>query len=472
MRQNLHKLFKYEWLGWFLLSLFYYVSLACFRYTWIFVSGDSGDWLASANMWFVPQPFGSPLYITLAKVIGLIGGDLAKNMTFWLSCVPSAITIVCLFQSVKNITHKLSLSRIAALIGLGACVLTSQSVVVEEYALAVMLLSLAIMFYTYKRNNLTVAFIGLACSVHIIVFPIAIIFLVANRRGIKYWLKRIPIFILTGVLPYGLIFLMMYLDTPRWIAGGLSLSSINSWLGSTSTIGQLAAVEAPKRILYLIGFILGSFGVAIIPAIRYVVLHRKYQFVAMLFLTACFAWWLYLTDTDWTTWTFTIYAVPCIAILAALGLKRSYKVERVFVTGVAILFIITNMFLCNANIIDRDNPVATEFYNETMSLPDGSYILTSKGGFYTLGILYAISEGKDVTPIFLSEPKTESDYGYQEWLEYVQDKCGVVGNNSIEIVENADVRVFYVNTEYMRDWNEVYKFADYGMVYKEVVGLK
>jgi len=468
----INKLLKYEWVAWLIAALFYYVSLSCFRYTWIFASGDSGDWLASTKIWFVPQPFGSPLYITLAHAIGLIGGNLAKNMTFWLSCLPSAITIALVFQSVKNLTNKVSLARISALICLGACVLTSQSIIIEEYALAVMLLSASILAYTSSHKHLAVIFIGLACAVHIIVFPIAFVFMVSQYKEWRYWIKRIPLFLLFAILPYGLILFLMYADTPRWIAGSLSLQSINSYLGSTSTIGKLAMVEAPQRIIYLLAFIIGAFGIAIIPAIRYGISHRKYALSMMLFLTTCLSWWLYLTDTDWTTWTFTIYAVPCIAILASLGLKHSYRMEKILVVCSAIVLIICNMFLCNANQLDKVNPIASELYNETMSLPDGSYILTSKGGFYTLGILHVIADGKNVIPIFLSEPKTETDYGYKEWLEWARKEYGIIGDNSIDIVKNSSVRVFYVDTEYMNDWSEVYAFKEYSMVYKEVMGIK
>ena len=164
--------------------------------------------------------------------------------------------------------------------------------------------------------------------------------------------------------------------------------------------------------------------------------------------------------------------MPCIALLAVLGLRHSYRLEKWLVAGTAIVLIIANMFLCNAREIDKQNPVATQFYNETMSLPDGSYILTSKGGFYTLGMLHAIAEGKDIKPIFLSEPKSDTDYGYQSWLTWAKKEYGVIGSNSIEIVQNANVRVFYVDTAYMEDWSEAYVFKDYGLVYKEVVGIK
>lgn len=446
--------------------------MACFRYTWVFSSGDSGDWLASAKIWFVPQPYGSPLYITVAKVIGLLGGSLSKNMTFWLSCVPASIAIGLIFQSAKNIVNNIWLARLAAIIMLGAAVLTSQATVCEEYAIAVMFMCASILAYTANHKNLAVVILGLGCSIHIILFPIAFIFLFVHYKEYKYWLKRLPLFILCGVLPYALILVLMAVDTPRWIAGGLSLQSLNSYLGSTGTIGKLSIAEAPERLLHLFVFIFGGLGIAIIPAVKHAFANRTKPFVAMLALTAGLSFWLYLTDVDWTTYTFTIYAVPCVAILASMGLQNSKRLEKLLVAGVAIVLILCNIVGVNARRIDTNNPVGTNFYNETMSLPDGSYILTSKGGFYTLGILHAIADGKNVIPVFLSEPRTDEDYGYNEWLKWAQDKYGLIGNNSIEIVENADAPVFYVDTAYMDDWSLKYEFADYGTFYKEVISVK
>lgn len=466
---------RHELALWGLLALVYYLFLACFRYTWVFESGDSGDWLASAKLWYVPQPFGSPLYIMLAHVVGLLKGSLAANMTVWLSVIPSCITVMLIYKIAGGVTRNKDYARIVALVVLGAGVLTSQSVVVEEYALAVMLVTAFLYMQMTSRFTLSMVFLGLASAVHIIVFPIAFIFFFVNARHgqWRYWgKKQLPVYLSFAVLPYTLILVLMALDTPRWIAGNLSIQAINSWLGSTSTIGKLSFAEAPQRILALVAVVAATFGVAIIPAVRYVVRTRKNEFTQFLFLSVIFVWWLYLTNLDFTTWTFTIYSVPFVALLVVLGLKEVSNRNIKLVVGVTCVLVALNVGLLNARMLDFKNPTGTEFYNETMSLPDGSYILTSKGGFYTLGILHAIADGKNVIPIFLSEPKTDKDYGYQSWLKWVQEKYGVVGNTSTEIVENATVPVFYVDTSYMLNWKLVYNLGDYSDFYKKVAGVR
>ena len=78
----------------FAISFIYYSILSSKVYTWLFASGDSGDWLAASNWWIVPQPYGSPLYISLGHFLDLFGGDLVVKMTILLSCLPAAITVM------------------------------------------------------------------------------------------------------------------------------------------------------------------------------------------------------------------------------------------------------------------------------------------------------------------------------------------------------------------------------------------
>lgn len=468
---------KYEVWFWFLLALAYYCFLSSFRYTWVFASGDAGDWLASAKMWFVPQPYGSPLYITLAKLTFN-----AFGLTL-LSIIPASISVASIFQAVKNLRN-VKLARISALIMLSSAIFMSQSVVIEEYALAVMFLCLTILAYSKNRFNLAVIFLGLGCAVHVIMLPIAFLFFVVHYKSWKYWIKKIPLFLLFGVVPYGLILVLMWADTPRWIANGLSLQSLNSWLGSTSSVGQLAfdmsfspfrlPIETIQRIGSVIAFLACGVGLGIIPAVRYGMRHRHYPLSGFLVLTAIFAVWLYLTDTDWTTWTFCIYAIPCVAVLAAFGLRHSYKFERWLVIGVCCILLVVNGVFLNAKIIDKLNPVATTFYNETMALPDGSLVLTAKGGFYKLGLLHAIADGKDIIPIYLANDEEKTATAYISWLAWACPKYGLVGTDPVEIVENTTRPVYFVDVKwgYNDDWSLVYDFQQTGVYYKKVIAVK
>jgi hypothetical protein len=468
----LKRLLKYEWIAWVLVALLYYVSLACFRYTWVFEGGDAGDWLAASKLWIVPHPYGSPLYISLGHFINLFTNNLEGHMTFWLSCLTSAFTIGIIYQASKNLTGKAYLGRIAALICLGAGVLTSQSLILEEYAIVIMFLSAAILAYSASRNNWAVVFMGLGLAIHIIMLPIAVIFFIAHYKTWKYWVKRVPLFLIFGVLPYGLIVYLVWSGAPQYISSDFTWLGWDAYLSGTTTVGSLSIISAPQRILMVIGFILGTFGLAIIPAVRYGWKNRKLPIVLALTLTLFFIQWLYLTNIDFTTWTFTIFAVPCVAILAALGLKKAHRFEHIIVTLMAIILIIINAGLLNAKKLDAAKPIGTNFYNETMSLPEGSIVLTSKGGFFLLGLLHCIADGKDIIPVYLSEKGTDVHYGYQSWVKWANKQYGLIGNNSEQMVENSDRPIFFIESWTYRDWSEVYEFETYGEYYKQVIGIK
>ena len=424
----------------FIAATFYYSLLSAFRYTWLFGSGDSGDWLASAKVWFVPQPFGSPLYISVAKLVGLLPGNLEWNMTFWLSIIPASLAIVLIYLAVKSLTNSIGLARISALIMLGALVMTTQAIVIEEYSFVLLMFCAALYAYSRKRHNWAVAFLGLAGAVHIIAIPVAVIFFVAHYREWKYWIKKAPIYIVTGILPYGLILFMMYADTPQWIAGSLSIDSILAYMSSTTVIGRISIIDAPLRLFLLACFLLVTFGLAIKPAFLLIKKDRSNPFYNALFLTACFAIWLYATSRDFTTYTYLFYAVPCGAILAAVGLQRGYG-NKVAVGLIAIMMILVNGVVYDVARIDDKDPIATTLYNEAMSIPDGSYVITARGGFHTFGLMYVVSQGKDIELVFEDE---------------------------VEKIEGVGVPV-YMSVILETDLDGAYEFEEYSQYFKKVV---
>ena len=452
----------------FVAATFYYSMLSAFRYTWLFGSGDSGDWLASAKVWFVPQIYGSPFFITVAKIVNLFPGDLPATMTFFLSIIPAALSIALIYKVVYNLTGDILKARLSSLIMMGATILTTQAIIVEEYSFVLLMFCAALYFYSVNKHNWTVVFLGLAGAVHIIAVPIAFIFFVAHFRDMKYWAKKIPLYIVFGILPYGLILFLMWADTPRWLAGELSLATIKDYLSNTSFVGRLSLLEAPARLFYTACFMLVTFGAAIIPAFREGIKRASPLYVA-LFLTACFSVWMYATNLDWTTYTFLIYSIPCVAILAAVGITRK---EQYGVVLIALVLIVSNFFLYNVERLDNADPIATTFYNETMSLPDGSLILTHGGGFFTMGLFHVITDGKDVSLVYLADEKRMAQHGYQEWLKWAQSEYGYVGGNSMEIVSNSDKPVYFVDTVYTDDWSAVYELEQHSTYYKKVVGIK
>jgi len=431
---SLAKLRKYLPVGIGLTAFAYYYALSSKIYTWIFVSGDSGDWLAASNWWFAPQPYGSPLYITLGHFLNLFPGDLVVKMTVLLSCLPAAITVALVYLIVREMTKVEWAGLIASGVLLTAGIFLSQATVLEEYAIAVMFVTLAFYFYLKNRKALTVLCLGLGTAVHIIVLAIAVLWFAIHYREWRLWLRQTPIYFVSGILPYSLILLLMYLDTPRLIAGELSWGAINCYLGSTGTVGSTSLMEAPRRLLEFSQVTLLSYGLALVPASLSIrkPLDNRYK---VIIVTIVFSFWLYITDKDPTTWTFTSYAAPMIAVLAGIGLTKLKKIHlKMVVAGICLLFL-ANSLLLNANILTNASPKATDYYSAVWELPDHSAVVLPGGGPHGLGLFYAMSEGKDVMPIFVSPPKYQSQRHYQDYLIWLKSEWGVEGNNSTELVE-------------------------------------
>jgi len=429
-----------------LVALVYYVILSAKDYTWVFLSGDSGDWLACANWWMVPQPYGSPLYIILGRLIGLLPGSQPLNLTILLSCLPSAITVGLVYLTVKHLTDSskeastastgssrssFTIPLISSLVLLGSAVFLSQSTVLEEYALATMFLTAAI--YTYVRGNkvLTMTLLGLGTAVHIFVGILLLAWVIAEWKNWKQWLKPAVIYgVIVGV-SYSFTLLLMAMDTPRLLAGGLNFYSVQFyWTATTGAIlGQLSLFEAPTRLLYLGALVLASFGLALIPicsSCRRPITKPTILLSGIILITL----WYYGTNLDPAAWTFVAFASPALSVLCGLGLHKlearapknsdiglhrlNSHYMYVVAVGAVALVLINGVFL-NANTLTNENPMASTYRRELQSLPDDSIVLTTPGA-YGLGLFYTMSEGKDLVPLVYHYLDSWEFTDYATWL--------------------------------------------------------
>lgn len=414
----------------------YYCALSAKSWTWVFVSSDSGDWLACSNWWMVPQPYGSPLYISLARLIGLItsGNATVITMTILLSCLPSAVTVMLVYLIVHKLTNETWPAITSALVLLGAGIFLTQSTILEEYALAICFCTLAYWLYINNRRMLTALALGLGTAVHIFILPIAVFWFALQWREWKPWLKPAGIFVLTGILPYSLILILMGMDTPRLLAGGLNRQSLNEYvfgIGGT-IVGNLSLFEAPYRLLAITKILLPSLGLAFVPL--WYGLKRPYdtkKLVLLMIVTVSL--WYHLTSLDPVSWTFIDFGLPAIAILCGIGLnKLTLKHAYAAAVGALILMCVNGAFL-NANTLTKERPLATTYYDELYALPDGSVVVTNAGA-YSLGLFYVMSEGKDLTPIVYPYSDTWNFPDYSDWLK---DKYGIVGHDTPGLVQDA-----------------------------------
>lgn len=251
----------------FALSLLYYCALSAKSYTWIFVSGDSGDWLAASTMWMVPQPLGSPLYVFLGQLLHLLPGSLPVKMTILLSCLPSAVTVSLVYLVVSRLTRSTACSVCASFVLLGAGVFLSQSTILEQYALAVMFLTAAYYFYIADRRTLTALTLGLGTAVHIFILPVAVLWLIVERHRIRLWLRPIAVYIVSGVLPYAYVPVLMAAHAPPFMAGYFSWSNLSAYMFDTAgnLIGTMALEELPRRMAIIAAIMASSLGLSVIP---------------------------------------------------------------------------------------------------------------------------------------------------------------------------------------------------------------
>jgi hypothetical protein len=443
-----------KWLLFFV-AFAYYTVLAAKDFTWIFVSGDSGDWLASATMWFVPQGFGSPLYISLAKVVGAMPFDLPAAMAVILSSLPAAVTVLLVYLIVKKLgTERGAVA--ASIILLGSAVFLTQATVVEEYSLSAMFLTLAFYLYLNNKRQLMALSLGMATAVHVLVLPLAVLWFALHLKEWRTWIKVIPVYIVSGILPYTLILWLMASDAPRLFAGGLSLAAVNEYLGGTYVVGSLSIWATPERLFALVGILLASFGLALIPAFKGWIKGTPHK---MMLIVITFPVWYYLTCLHPSTWTYITWACPFIAVMAGQGIEKLTIQSYRFVLLGALFLIVANAVWLNADILTQKDEAQSHF-DALMALPDGSAVVTNRYAWKGFTVYYAIAQGKDIIPIFLTTADTQESVLYRNYLDWVV----LDGNNAQELAQDALSKgipvYYYPPVTYIEEWREAFIYDD------------
>jgi len=417
-----------------LVSFVYYSALSAKEFTWIFVSADAGDWLAASQMWFVPQPLGSPLFILLGHFLNLFPGDLVIKMTILLSCLPAAITVGLVYVIARKLVGRLDIALVCSLVTLGATIMLTQATILEEYAITMMFLTLAYWLYLRENRMLTGLVLGLGTAIHIIVLPIALLWLVVERKRWREYVRPMGIYV--GIVAgfYSIILIIMASNAPPYIAGYLNLESLIIYLTATAgvIVGTGSIFDLPSLTFRTMGMLVVSLGLAIIP-LSYALSRRMERKVWVLIATVAFLLWYHITNLDPSTWTFLSLAIPSLAILAGLGLTKLNKKHLQAVVASALVLVIANGFLMNASVIAQEHPEARETLTTYMDLPrDSALILLC--GHYSLAAFYAHSLGrKDLVPTMYGTPEMGICKDYEGWLA---EEHGVKGNTTTLWVES------------------------------------
>ena len=266
----------------------------------------------------------------------------------------------------------------------------------------------------------------------------------------------------------------MVSDAPRLLAGGLSLQAINSYLGSTSVMGTLSILALPERALDFAALIIMSFGLAVIPV--WLAFRKPWAaHTKLLIITIAFPIWYYFTCIDPTTWTFMAYACPFIAIATGIGLNKLSKLGNkrviVAVASCAVMLVAYNSTFLNANILAAREPKAMNYYNEIQSMPDGSAVIIWRGGFEFMSLCYAMSEGKDLIPIFCTDWNYEDDALYQYYLEWVNSYYDLEGSNTQLLAINALAKGIpvYIISPLFEKWRKAFTVEDIDLVHFDIL---
>lgn len=424
-------------------SLGYYYLLSSKIFTWVYTSGDAGDWLSLLHWWYIPHTFGKPLIILLSRFVGLFPGDDVIKLTVALAVIPAAVTVTLVYFIVKHLTGSAHLGVIASLVLLGATVFTTQATVLEQYAFTAMFVTAAFYAHVKDRKGWTLAFLGLTTATHVIGVPFLIIWIVANRHEWKEYLRLSYIYILTGILPYGLLLVMMAdPGIPKLVAGGLSMESILDYcFGNRTLYGSLAIVEAPYRLLEMGAIMLVTFGVAFVPFVKG--LKPWDARTKVIIGTAGFVAWFWLTTLFPSVWKWMAFVIPIMTVCVAIGLTKLPKWHTVLVVVCALSLVGVNAVHMNTNTLAHEEPLAVETYERLRTLPDGAAVLSSRGGAYGFTLFYVISEGKDLIPLMQANPYTMTEEGqglsqsYMDYLDWLEQEYGIVGDDMFEIVQYA-----------------------------------
>jgi len=325
---------------------------------------------------------------------------------------------------VKRLTNRHGIASASAAVLLGAAVFLTQSTILEEYALATMLLALSFWFYLKEHRYRAALCWGLGTAVHVFILGAVLFWLIVEWRS---YLK--PLLLITlpiaGVF-YAYILLLMYLDTPRLLAGGLNMYSLQQYLTVTggAIVGQLSLFEAPKRLLLTSRLLLMSFGLALVPLTR--ALHKPVtKSTAVALGVVVWTLWYQITCLDPLSWTFITYASPFVAILVGVGLSRLSILHLRYVAASALALVIVNCAFLNANVLTNREPWATNYYEALQQLPDNSVVLCMPGA-HSLGLYYAMSEGKNLIPlIFPYIGHGEEDWGFDDYRDWLNRTYGL-----------------------------------------------
>lgn len=337
-----------------------YITCCTPDITWINVGCDSFYYYSIAIHGVAWGPH--PMYAAWGQALTSIPiGTLSWRAAFFMSVLPAIITSIMIFYATRKQTDNKYAPYIGTLTFAGSAVVLSQSTVQEVYSLTTMFCFASYLACVYGRSIIAAVMYGLAFNTHflsVLFMPIALMFWMPKK---KYILLLTPFMAAPFIL--------------NNIFGVYNLASYWLMLPGLLMHGELSLL--PTRLMGSVAIVVAGYGLALIPALMYLKdITRTIPFWVMIIpalthLTTSFSPESYVQ---------LVVASPFIATAASLGiekLKTAHLEKAVLVCGAALLCIMP-AFWDIGRTLDRTPTTARLWYDQILSVPDGSVITSSR----------------------------------------------------------------------------------------------
>jgi hypothetical protein len=388
------------------------------NWTYMDKAADSIGYAYSAQYFYPAYHTSAPLFLILGHFFMLIPIATQAWRFELLSVLATMGTCLFVYLIVKNKLNRWYALLGTLIVGMSAIVI-SQSIIIETYPLVTMLATGAFYFAMKKKWYWTAVFLGAGLAVHLLAFFVFFIFLLWFKEYRKNW-KALLI-----TISFGLFYLYIPLSSRNapsmWLprTDNFVLTQIKDiWTTIAGLVGQIAIYDVPKRIIDTIGIVGVSVGVvALIPIVAY--FWRKKFYKDVLFWLILIPIGLFISELDMDTFDYTMLAIPFLAIVAMLGLKKLQRAswQRYSEWGRALIVLIivsvVGFGAYNLNYFDigrtlDPNMSVTEYYTQELpKIPDSAIFMPIFGweAFYKYNKdsgkhIYIINQAMLVMPAY------------------------------------------------------------------------
>jgi hypothetical protein len=263
----------------------------------------------------------------------------------------------------------------------------------------------------------------------------------------------------------------MATDTPKLFAGGLSWDSLNVYFGIIGSTGNLAMVSMLSRFANVSKVLVASLGLAIYPLIIGL---KKPMDSKKRIVIGSIVWivWFWFSNTFFTTFKYLVIIAPLIAVYVVVGLNKLPKWHTMIVALSAIVLIGVNGIYLNADVLAKADPQVTTIHDTLLSLPDGTAVLTPRGGAYGFALFYTLSEGKDITPVLLAKQvfnpdgTVTIDQGYLDYLDWFRERYDLEGSDQFAMSRDAldrDIPLYFLAPDAYEGYGDIFEVEEIGV---------